>query len=157
MALVRPVKRRVSLFGFLLFLPDGGLVDGFGGRASIGSLSLPLSAWIFMPAVEGMMAKLEVRPDSLPIRLWVASMPRTEGILRIASVRDLTMNRPATLGILTRRRMVVLLSMRPATGFLRNLKISQIVKYKNWEVDNLECEGLMVVVPRNGSGKPEVG
>jgi hypothetical protein len=59
--------------------------------------------------------------------------------------------------MLTRCRMVVLLSMRPATGSLRSLKISQIVKYKNWEVDNLECEGLMVVVPRNGSGKPEVG
>lgn len=47
--------------------------------------------------------------------------------------------------------------MRPATGSLTILKSSQIVKYKNWEVDNLECEGLMVVVPRNGSGKPEVG
>ena len=67
------------------------------------------------------------------------------------------MNLSATVEMLTRCRMVVLLSMRPATGSLRSLKISQIVKYKNWEVDNLECEGLMVVVPRNGSGKPEVG
>ena len=67
------------------------------------------------------------------------------------------MNRSATVEMLTRCRMVVLLSMRPATGSPRSLKISQIVKYKNWEVDNLECEGLMVVVPRNGSGKPEVG
>ena len=72
--------------GLVLFWPDDGWVDGFRGGASIKSLSLLLSAWISLPAVEGMMAKLEVRPDSLPIRLWVASKPRTEGILRIASV-----------------------------------------------------------------------
>ena len=41
------------------------------------------------------------------------------------------------------------------------MKSSQIVKEKNWEVENwevenLEWEGLMVVVPRNGSGKPGV-
>ena len=100
------------------------------------------------------MAKLEVRPNSLPIRLGVASMPRTEGILRIASVRELTMSRSATVEMPTRCKMVVLLSMRPATVCLRSLKSSQIVKYKNWEVENLKCEGLMVVVPLNGSGKP---
>jgi hypothetical protein len=36
------------------------------------------------------------------------------------------------------------------------MKSSQIVKEKNWDVENLEWEGLMVVVPRNGSGKPGV-
>ncbi len=143
--------------GLLLFWPDGGLVEGCGVGASIRSLSLPLSAWISLPAVDGMMANLEVRPNSLPIRLGVASKPRTEGILRIASVRVPTMNRTATVEMLTRCRMVVLLSMRPTPGCLRNMESSQIVKEKNCEVENLECEGLMVVVPRNGSGKPGVG
>ncbi len=115
-------------------------------------MSLPLSAWISLPAVDGMMANLEVRPNSLPIRLGVGSKPRTEGILRIASVRVPTMNRTATVEMLTRCRMVVLLSMRPTPGCLRSMESSQIVKEKNCEVENLECEGLMVVVPRNVSG-----
>jgi hypothetical protein len=68
-AVVRPVKRRVRLFGFGIVLAGRcGLVEGFGSGSPIKSLSLLLSAWIFLPAVEGMMAKLEVRPNILLIR-----------------------------------------------------------------------------------------
>jgi len=66
------------------------------------------------------------------------------------------MNRSAILEMLTRCRMVILLSMRPTTNWSTIMESSQIVKENNWEVENLECEGLMVVVPRNGSGKPWV-
>ena len=102
------------------------------------------------------MAKLEVRPNSLLIRPGVASMPRTDGILRTASVRVATMNRSAIVEMLTRCRMLVLLSMRPTTDCSLFMDSSQIVKENNWEVENLVCEGLMVVVPQNGSGKPWV-
>jgi hypothetical protein len=45
------------------------LVEGFKGGSPNKSLSLVLSAWISpAAAVEGMMAKLEVRPNSLLIR-----------------------------------------------------------------------------------------
>jgi hypothetical protein len=46
--------------GLVLFWPDGGLVEGFGNGSLIKSLSLLLSAWISFPAVEGIIAKLEV-------------------------------------------------------------------------------------------------
>ena len=94
--------------GLLLFWLNDGLVEGFESGSPIKSLSLLSSAWISLPAVDGMMANLEVRPNSLPIRSGVISMPRTEGILRIASVRELTMNRSAIVEMPTRCRMVVL-------------------------------------------------
>ena len=47
--------------GFVLFLPDDGLVEGFGVGSPNKSLSLVLSAWISpAAAAEGIMAKLEV-------------------------------------------------------------------------------------------------
>jgi hypothetical protein len=67
------------------------------------------------------------------------------------------MNRSANLEMLTRCRMVVLLSMQPTTGRLISTKSSQIVKEKNWEVENLACEGLMAVVPRNSLEMPGFG
>jgi hypothetical protein len=130
-AVVRRFSGGLGCFGLLLFWSDCGLVEGFGSGSPIKSLSLLLSAWISLPAVEGMVAKLEVRPNSLPIRLGGASRPPTEGIPRIASVRVSTMNRSATVEMLTRFRMVVLLSMRPTTACLRSMKSSQIVKEKN--------------------------
>ena len=92
----------------MLFLPDDGLVEGFGVGSPNKSLSLVLSAWISpAAAVEGMMAKLEVCPDSLLLRRGVIPMPRAEGIPRVAAVREPTMNRMATIGMPTRCSMVV--------------------------------------------------
>jgi hypothetical protein len=96
----------------VLFLPDDGLVEGFGGGPLNRSLPLLLSAWISLPAVEGMVAKMKVGPDSLQLKSGVISMARAEGIPRIASVREATMNRSAIIGMPTRCSMVVLMSMQ---------------------------------------------
>jgi hypothetical protein len=57
------------------------------------------------------MAKLEVGPDSLHFRSGVISMPRAEGIPRIASVREATTNRMAIMGMPTSGSLVVLMSV----------------------------------------------
>jgi hypothetical protein len=102
----------LGCLGFVLFLPDDGLVEGFVGGPLNESLSLLVSGWISPAAVDGLMAKLEVGPDSLLLRSGVISMPRADGIPRIASVREATMNRSAIVGMPTRCSMVVLMSMK---------------------------------------------
>jgi hypothetical protein len=107
-AVVRPVERRVRLFGLVLFRRDDGCVEGFKSGSPNKSLSLVLSAWISpAAAVEGMMAKLEVCPDSLLLRRGVIPMPRAEGIPRVAAVREPTMNRMAIMKMPARCSMVV--------------------------------------------------
>ena len=97
----------------VLSRPDGGLVEGFKGWSPNKSMSLVSSAWKFpAAAVEGMMAKVGVWPGRIRSRRRLISMPRAEEILRIAVVLDRSMNRSATTGMLTRCRIVVLLSMR---------------------------------------------
>ena len=113
----------------VLSRPDGGLVEGFKGGSPNKSLSLVSSAWISpAAAVEGMMAKLEVWPGRIRSRRRLSSMPRTEGVPRIAVVLDRTMNWSAITGTLTRSKMFVLLSMREVPSGLRSRKSNQIVK-----------------------------
>ena len=97
----------LGCLGLLFFLSEEGLVEGFGGGSPNKALFLVLSAWISLPVVEGMMVKLEVGPDSLQLRSGVISMPRVEGIPRIASVREATMNPSTILGTPTRCSRVV--------------------------------------------------
>lgn len=124
--------------GCVQFWLDDGLVAGFGSGSPIKSLSLLLLAWISPAAVEGMMAKVGVWPGRIRSRRRLSSMPRTEGILRIAVVLDRSMNRSATTGMLTRCRIVVLLSMREVPRCLRSRRSNQIVKDKMSEGSKLE-------------------
>jgi len=59
-AAIHPVERRVGCLVFVLSRSNEGLVEGPGGGPPNKSLSLVLSAWIPLWAVEGIMTKLEV-------------------------------------------------------------------------------------------------
>ena len=90
------------------------MVEGFEVVSPIKSLSLLLLAWISPEAVAGMTAKVEVWPGRLRCKRRLISMPRAEGVPRIAPAGEPTMSRWAATEMPTRSRMAVLLSMLEA-------------------------------------------